>query len=462
MTITFFLYRSFGRSIPGACVARRSLWLVAMLVFLLAHSRIALGQFPSPDLANPAYGANNQYSKLVGQCTWYVYGRVQELGLKGIVATTKEQKDVLTVINGVGADMWFDRAKDAGLETGKDARPGAIACWPHVTAKFGHVAFVEGLGKAGQPLVTESNIRTPTLAHVIAMTMVDEAQKPMLLYLNRDGTQEVGEVRIGQTRSVKDLGDLKSATTGWCQLVAEQEDFNARAAQLQKSPEEYRASSEGQHFAPWAERYWTTKAEGNFTGIGLSPGEAAYLATAGPPEYIYLASPVDASTKTAPVKPVTAAVVLKLHGDVGLNQPVVASVSEGTTLEVMDGPVQGGAYVWWKLTGTPGTGWAAVEVKPNTIFSAPKECAVEVAAQYLWFHGSLKAQGTFYVATRDNVLFEQASLASRKIKDLPVGTQDTVIGGPNQADGRVWWNLTVGPDTGWAVVDRWGFTYPKE
>jgi len=87
---------------------------------------------------------------------------------------------------------------------------------------------------------------------------------------------------------------------------------------------------------------------------------------------------------------------------------------------------------------------------------------VEVTAQFLWFHGSTKAQGTFYVATHDNVLKEQASLTSRKIKDLPVGTENTVIGGPDEVDGREWWKLTVGPDTGWAIMDRWGFTYPKE
>jgi hypothetical protein len=201
--------------------------------------------------------------------------------------------------------------------------------------------------------------------------------------------------------------------------------------------------------------------EGNFTGIHLSPSEPAYLAAAGKPEYIYLSGAADTPTATTPA-PVAGPGMLKLRSDVGMNEPVVASVPAGTTLQVSEGPVQAGEYVWWKLTGQPGTGWAATQVELGTTFEVPKNCPVDVTADFLWFDGSTKAHGTFYVATRDNVLMKEASTHSTKIKDLPVGTEDTVIGGPASAEGRIWWNLSVGSDSGWSTVDRWGFKYPKE
>ena len=383
----------------------------------------------------------------IGQCTWFVYGRMKELRLTGLVNVLDSK--------GAGRDAknWLGWAKQAGLLTGVEPRQNSIACW----TTLGHVAFVEEATPDGQPRVTESNVPIPKTLRVIAMQMTDGKQKPMLLFLNKDEAQEVGEVPIGQMRSIKSLGDLSSGREGLCQVAAAQEDFDARAGQLNMPSEKYIASSEGKRFAPWARRYWTSAAfEGNFTGIRLSPDAPAYGL---PDQYIYL----DTAAPTGPtVATVAGSVVLKLRSDVSMTQPVVASVAEGTTMQVVQGPVQSGEFVWWKLTGKPGEGWAAVKTKPNTIFQAPKDCPVEVTANFLWFHGSLKAQGTFYVATHDNVLMKQPSATSVKIKDLPVGTEDTVIGGPTSADGRMWWNLTVGPDTGWAVVDRWGFSYPKD
>jgi surface antigen len=383
----------------------------------------------------------------IGQCTWFVYGRMKELRLTGLVNVLDSKG------SGRDAKNWLGWAKQAGLPTGVEPRQNSIACWTNL----GHVAFVEEATPDGKPRVTESNAPIPKTLRVIAMQMTDGKQKPMLLFLDKDEAQEVGEVPIGQTRSIKSLGDLSSGREGLCQVAAAQDDFDARAGQLNMPSEKYIASSEGKRFAPWARRYWTSAAfEGNFTGIRLSPDAPAY---GQPDHYIYL----DTAAPTGPaVATVAGSVVLKLRSDVSMTQPVVASVAEGTTMQVVQGPVQSGEFVWWKLTGKPGEGWAAVKTKPNTIFQAPKDCPVEVTANFLWFHGSLKAQGTFYVATHDNVLMKQPSATSDKIKDLPVGTEDTVIGGPTSADGRMWWNLTVGPDTGWAVVDRWGFSYPKD
>jgi len=392
----------------------------------------------------------------IGQCTWFVYGRIQESGMiYGTVARAKEQKSVLTIIGG-NAKEWSVKAEQAGLETGTEPREGAIACWTEWPAGFGHVAFVEEVN-GDQPRVTESNVPIPKTMRIVAM------EKSVPLFPKKLEAQQLGEVLLGKTRPVQNLGDLQSAKGGWCQLVAEQEDFIARSKQLTMSLDKYMTLSEAKTFAPWAKRrYDSAKAEGNFTGIRLSPAESAYLDKAGlPNKYIYLSRDGGASTTPGPI-PVAGSAVLKLRSEAGLTQPVVATVTEGTMLRVIEGPIRAGSLVWWKLTGQPGAGWAPTEVKLDTIFDATKDCPVEVTAKFLWFHGSLKAHGTFYVAIRENKLMEKADTTSRKIRDLPVGTENTVIGGPTEAGGRPWWNLVVEKDNGWAIVDRWGFTYPKE
>jgi len=379
----------------------------------------------------------------------------------------------LTIIGG-NAGLWLAKATAAGLETGPEPRAGAIACWTSYPASAGHVAFVETVANQ-QPLVTEANVPPATTMQIV--TMANESKdvawifKEKFTVADQDMMQErewlkqkasLGQIPVGRMRRVLSTANVTTTKAGfrvgWFEIGVQPEDFTADVRLLQNTLP----------LSCWSWRiYEPLKSEGNFTGIRLSPAaEPAYWhadpAKAHPPDgYIYL-SRADASTVSPGPAPSTGVGVLKLRSDVGLNQPVVASVSAGTTLQVAEGPVQAGEFVWWKLAGKSGVGWAAVKTKPNTIFQAPKDCPVEVTADFLWFHGSLKAQGTFYVATHDNVLMKQPSATSVKIRDLPVGTEDTVIGGPTSAEGRVWWNLTVGPDTGWAIVDRWGFSYPKD
>lgn len=47
------------------------------------------------------------------------------------------------------------------------------------------------------------------------------------------------------------------------------------------------------------------------------------------------------------------------------------------------------------------------------------------------------------------------NLGSVSVGALPEGTQMTVIGGPVQATGFTWWNLTGAPGTGWSAVGEW-------
>jgi uncharacterized protein YgiM (DUF1202 family) len=50
---------------------------------------------------------------------------------------------------------------------------------------------------------------------------------------------------------------------------------------------------------------------------------------------------------------------LNLRSAPGVNQAVVAKLPPGTRMKVIDGPQQADNYVWWKLNGSEGTGWAA-------------------------------------------------------------------------------------------------------
>lgn len=403
----------------------------------------------------------------VGQCTWFAYGRMQESGfIYGTVATTKQKKSILSCLGG-NAGGWSARAAAAGFETGAEARAEAIACWISYPGKEGHVAFVETVSDR-QPFVTEANVSPATSLRIVTManfakdlawvfkekfTIADQD-----ISLVREQLQlklPLGQVPVGRSRRVLSTADVATTKAGfrvgWFEIEVQPEDFTADMALLQnKLP-----------LSCWCWRIYEPKeSEGNFTGINLTPAKPAYGHTA-EITYIYLSSAGDSSTSPKPT-PSAGTLALKLRSALGFTQPIVASVPEGTTLQVVEGPVQAGECVWWKLSGDPGTGWAAVKSKTSTIFQAPKGCPVEVTADLLWFHGSIKAQGTFYIATHGNGLMKQPSINSLKIRDLPVGTEDTVIGGPTSADGRVWWNLTVGPDTGWAVVDRWGFNYPKD
>lgn len=93
----------------------------------------------------------------VGQCTWYVYGRIQETGL-----ISHQQLATLGIFKGKGSSWYLDAtsttAKNAGITVGNKPRSGAIACW-----SANHVAFVED----SYGNVTESNNKPASGSEVI-------------------------------------------------------------------------------------------------------------------------------------------------------------------------------------------------------------------------------------------------------------------------------------------------------
>ena len=75
-----------------------------------------------------------------GQCTWYVYNRRKQFGLK---------------VSGWGDAHLYDQgARSAGLTVGNTPKQGAIVNWEAFTkggpTKYGHVAFVESVSKDGK------------------------------------------------------------------------------------------------------------------------------------------------------------------------------------------------------------------------------------------------------------------------------------------------------------------------
>ncbi len=121
-------------------------------------------RWPKPNLQSEFYTNNpiwrNPFvQSYYGQCTWYVYGRILEVGL-----VTQSQLQNATNRKGTKwiflnhAYTWVADAQSAGFATGDYPREGAIAVWPSTQRNpYGHVAFVESVNSDGTFNVSESN-----------------------------------------------------------------------------------------------------------------------------------------------------------------------------------------------------------------------------------------------------------------------------------------------------------------
>ena len=119
---------------------------------------------------NPTYQeSRNPYAKYVGQCTWYVFGRIQEseVGLPSFLRDHVLLRMIFTkdgwsetIIAKDWADWveknngkWKGRLEGLVLNTGQIPRAKSIAVY---SGKYQHVAFVEEV-KDGKVYQTESN-----------------------------------------------------------------------------------------------------------------------------------------------------------------------------------------------------------------------------------------------------------------------------------------------------------------
>jgi surface antigen len=85
---------------------------------------------------------NAQLGNAKGNCTWYVQGRIRELGHDG---------NMIRSLIGMAYD-WDDEARAAGLEVSHKPQVGAIAQWEN-----GHVAVVERINSDGTLFISESS-----------------------------------------------------------------------------------------------------------------------------------------------------------------------------------------------------------------------------------------------------------------------------------------------------------------
>lgn len=115
---------------------------------------VARAQYVTPNLTGAPYTtgpfARHTSPLLVGQCTWYVYGRIQEAGV--ISSATLSSKGMFLG----NASAWPSSAISGGYSTGSQPQQGAIAVW----TSAGHVAFVESV-VGGVAQFSECNA-TPT------------------------------------------------------------------------------------------------------------------------------------------------------------------------------------------------------------------------------------------------------------------------------------------------------------
>ncbi len=141
-------------------------FLLALLLFI---ANVSYTQWPPADLTNPAYTTGpfaESSLKLVGQCTWFVYGRIQETGLipKAVLEQATNRNGGRGIFLG-DAKTWHLDAQSAGLATGTIPYPGAIAVW--YTNNQNHNAFVE---KTSPLMVTESN-SYPTVGYNVVIAI---------------------------------------------------------------------------------------------------------------------------------------------------------------------------------------------------------------------------------------------------------------------------------------------------
>jgi surface antigen len=141
-------------------------FLLALLLFI---ANVSYTQWPPADLTNPAYTTGpfaESSLKLVGQCTWFVYGRIQETGLipKAVLEQATNRNGGRGIFLG-NANTWHLDAQSAGLATGTIPYPGAIAIW--YTNNQNHNAFVE---KTSPLMVTESN-SYPTVGYNVVVAI---------------------------------------------------------------------------------------------------------------------------------------------------------------------------------------------------------------------------------------------------------------------------------------------------
>jgi len=260
-------------------------------VLLLCASKS--NAYSTPNLANSGYTSSRfatSANDLVGQCTWYVYGRIQETGL-----ITAQKLSSLGIFLG-NANTWYSDATSAsaiaaGITTGSQPQPGAIAYW-----NADHVAFVEN--SSGQ--VTESN-STPTPGYdVVTAGVIGQSYVNLRSSMDNSTTNNIQWKMPQFTVMSVVSGPLTTNINSYQWFKLTGNGYTGYAAWLQVDTG--RAAQSGTY-------YW------NFTRIQRTP--AAHFGTNSPDGYIYLPS-------------ATATRIISLSGTMAFGSVSVGSSAQNT------------------------------------------------------------------------------------------------------------------------------------
>jgi surface antigen len=174
----------------------------------------------SPNYRNGNVNPFARIPALIGQCTWYAYGRMLETGL--LPAGAKANGWFLG-----NAEAWRRDAARAGLPVSSTPTPGArgLVVWPPGVKgghrQYGHVAFVEEVYPDGRIRISESNwagkriserILTPAQYSGLSFVRLENATSNPRYSSPpaQPGKQREYRVRLGDTLSgiaYRELGD---------------------------------------------------------------------------------------------------------------------------------------------------------------------------------------------------------------------------------------------------------------
>lgn len=131
---------------------------------------------------------------------------------------------------------------------------------------------------------------------------------------------------------------------------------------------------------------------------------------------------------------------LNMRSGAGTGNGVIAVLPAGTTGKVLEGPVSGSGYTWWRIETYLGTGWVVENwVTPSGGSTPPPTPTF--------------ANGDTVRVTELLNLRSGAGTGNGVITTLPAGTTGTVLDGPQSASGYTWWRIQTSRGTGWAAQD---------
>jgi peptidoglycan-N-acetylglucosamine deacetylase len=136
-------------------------------------------------------------------------------------------------------------------------------------------------------------------------------------------------------------------------------------------------------------------------------------------------------------------VMLNLRTDATTGASVIGVLAIGTVSTVVDGPRTATGFTWWRISTPIGTGWAAGQYLIEVAPPAPSPTAGA---------GGIAIGDTVRMDFNLNLRTSPSTTAS-VLAVMLVGTQGTVVGGPQASGIFTWWQIQTSYGTGWAAGD---------